>query len=75
MCLLLHCRLLAEYVGVETMLAVVCKTYEGVRALESYNTEGHVDISSGIHLLGASIGRAADGRFLVFCLENIRHED
>ncbi|KAL5192623.1 Protein DEFECTIVE IN MERISTEM SILENCING 3 [Glycine soja] len=27
-------RLFSEYLGVETMLAIVCKTYEGVKALE-----------------------------------------
>ncbi|KAB1228319.1 hypothetical protein CJ030_MR6G010343 [Morella rubra] len=50
-------RLFAEYLGVETMLAIVCKTYEGVKALETYDKEGCVKKSSGLHGLGASIGR------------------
>ncbi|KAF2323838.1 hypothetical protein GH714_000439 [Hevea brasiliensis] len=67
-------RLLSEYLGVETMLAIVCKTYEGVTALETYDKEGHINNDSGLHGLGASIGRALSGRFLVICLENLRHE-
>ncbi|TXG48663.1 hypothetical protein EZV62_024538 [Acer yangbiense] len=68
----LECRLFSEYLGVDTMLAVVCKTEEGVKALETYDNEGCITKSSGLHGLGASIGRAIDGRFLVICLENLR---
>lgn len=64
--------LLSEYLGVDTMLAIVCKTFECVKALETYDKEGHIIKSSGLHGLGASIGRAIDGRFLVICLENLR---
>ncbi|KAF5442729.1 hypothetical protein F2P56_035355 [Juglans regia] len=64
-------RLFAEYLGVETMLAIVCKTYEGVKALETYDKEGCINTSSGLHGLGASIGRTLDGRFLVICLDNL----
>lgn len=70
----LVCRLFAEYLGVETMLAIVSKTYEGVKALETYDKEGCINTSSGLHGLGASIGRTLDGRFLVICLENLMHE-
>jgi hypothetical protein len=56
------------------MLAIVCKTYEGVKALETYDNEGCINKSSGLHRLGASIGRALDGRFLVICLENLMQE-
>ncbi|CAK8567593.1 unnamed protein product [Lathyrus sativus] len=65
-------RLFSEYLGVETMLAIVCKTYEGVKAIEMYDKEGCINRSSGLHGLGASIGRALDGRFLVICLESLR---
>ncbi|KAL0382441.1 UNVERIFIED_CONTAM: protein DEFECTIVE IN MERISTEM SILENCING 3 [Sesamum calycinum] len=64
--------LFSEYLGLETMLAVVCKTYEGVKALEAYNKEGSIDKSSGLHAFAASIGRPLTGRFLVICLEDIR---
>ena len=56
------------------MLAIVCKTYEGVKALEAYDNEGCINRSSGLHGLGACVGKALDGRFLVICLENIMHE-
>ncbi|KAI5405559.1 hypothetical protein KIW84_052373 [Lathyrus oleraceus] len=65
-------RLFSEYLGVETMLAIVCKTYEGVKAIEMYDKEGWINKSSGLHGLGATIGRALDGRFLVICLESLR---
>lgn len=65
-------RLFSEYLGVETMLAIVCRTYEGVKALELYDKEGSINKSCGLHGLGASIGRPLDGRFLVICLESLR---
>ncbi|XP_058786765.1 protein DEFECTIVE IN MERISTEM SILENCING 3-like isoform X2 [Vicia villosa] len=65
-------RLFSEYLGVETMLAIVCKTYEGVQAIEMYDKEGCINKSRGLHGLGASIGKTLDGRFLVICLESLR---
>lgn len=56
------------------MLAIVCKTFEGVKALEIFNQDGCVDKTSGLHGLAASIGRSLDGRFLVICLENLRYQ-
>ncbi|XP_019200516.1 PREDICTED: protein DEFECTIVE IN MERISTEM SILENCING 3-like isoform X2 [Ipomoea nil] len=64
-------RILSDYLGLETMLAVVCKTYDGVLALETYDKEGLINKNSGLHGLGASIGQPLDGRFLVICLENL----
>ncbi|KAJ8772058.1 hypothetical protein K2173_027235 [Erythroxylum novogranatense] len=65
-------RLLSEFLGLDTMLAIVCKTFDGVKALETYEKEGCINKGSGLHGLGASIGRALDGRFIVICLENLR---
>ncbi|KAK4758875.1 hypothetical protein SAY87_020176 [Trapa incisa] len=65
-------RLLSEYLGIENMLAVVCKTYEGAMSLETYDNEACIDKRTGLHCLGASIGRSINGRFLVICLENLR---
>ncbi|KAI9073249.1 hypothetical protein K1719_044771 [Acacia pycnantha] len=65
-------RLLSEYLGVETMLAIVCKTYEGVRAIEMYDDECNIDKSSGVHGLGSSLGRCLSDRFSVICLEYLR---
>ncbi|KAJ7959354.1 Defective in meristem silencing 3 [Quillaja saponaria] len=65
-------RIFCEYLGVETMLAIICKTYEGVKALEMYDNEGCINKNSGLHGLGASIGRSLDGQFLVICLESLR---
>ncbi|XP_076917038.1 protein DEFECTIVE IN MERISTEM SILENCING 3-like [Bidens hawaiensis] len=65
-------RILSEYLGLDTMLALVCMTYNGVEALETYDKEGFVSKSSGLHGLSASIGKPIDGRFNVICLENLR---
>lgn len=65
-------RTLSDYLGLETMLAIVCKTCDGLKALETYDKEGLICESSGLHGLGTSIGRHLDGRYLVICLENLR---
>lgn len=54
------------------MLALVCKTETCVKALETYNDEGSIIKSSGLHGLGMSVGRSLDDQFLVICLENMR---
>uniref|UniRef100_A0ACD5VNT4 Uncharacterized protein n=1 Tax=Avena sativa TaxID=4498 RepID=A0ACD5VNT4_AVESA len=64
--------LLSEYLGIDNMLGLVCKTYNCIKALEIYDNRGIVDKKEGIHRLGESIGKSLDGRFTVFCLENIR---
>ncbi|CAN4089562.1 unnamed protein product [Withania somnifera] len=64
-------RILSDYLGVETMLGVVCKTYAGLKALETYDKDGFINKSSGLHGLGASNGRPLDDQFLVFCLEKL----
>ncbi|XP_049393493.1 protein DEFECTIVE IN MERISTEM SILENCING 3-like isoform X2 [Solanum stenotomum] len=65
-------RTLSDYLGQETMLAVVCKTHDGLKALQTYDKKGLVNKSSGLHGVGASIGRPLDDRYLVICLENLR---
>lgn len=70
----LKSRLLSDYLGLETMLAIVCKTYDSIKSLEAYDKEGHVNKTLGLHGLGASIQRPLDGHFLVICLEKLRFE-
>ncbi|KAK7285775.1 hypothetical protein RJT34_20556 [Clitoria ternatea] len=65
-------RNLSEYLGLETMLAIVCNTYEGVNALEKYDTEGLINCNGGLHGIGSSIGRKINGRFVAICLEDLR---
>lgn len=67
-------RVLSDYLGPENMLAIVCKTYEGVKELEKYDKEGMIDKSYGLQGIGKAIGRHLDGRYLVFCIENLRCE-
>ncbi|CAN1160147.1 Protein DEFECTIVE IN MERISTEM SILENCING 3 [Linum perenne] len=64
--------MLSQYLGMKTMLAIVCKSYEGVKAMETYDKEGHINKDSSIHGLGASIGKAVDGPFSVISLEDLR---
>ncbi|KAH7657904.1 hypothetical protein IHE45_17G050900 [Dioscorea alata] len=65
-------RLLSEYLGPETMLAVVCKTLQGMKALEMYVKEGRINENASLHSLEPSIGKLLDGRFLAISLENLR---
>ncbi|XP_065864340.1 protein DEFECTIVE IN MERISTEM SILENCING 3-like [Euphorbia lathyris] len=64
-------RLLSEYLGLEKMLAIVCRTSESVKLLEIYE-EGKISSIAGLQGLGFSIGKKISGRFLVFCLEESR---
>ncbi|TKY61251.1 DEFECTIVE IN MERISTEM SILENCING 3 [Spatholobus suberectus] len=65
-------RILSEFLGLETMLAIVCGTYEGVNALEKYDPEGLINCNGGLHGIGSSIGKRINGRFAVICLEDLR---
>ncbi|KAF9592428.1 hypothetical protein IFM89_014918 [Coptis chinensis] len=65
-------RMLAEYLGTDHMLAVVCKTYETASNLESYEEHGKVNYGSKLHEAAAELGKSINGRFLVICLEEIR---
>ncbi|CAK7348709.1 unnamed protein product [Dovyalis caffra] len=67
-------RLLSEYLGLETMLGIVCKTFDGIKALEKYDREGKINSIAGLHGLGSSIGRKIDGRFTAICVEDLRHK-
>lgn len=53
-------------------MAVVCKTYEGVMALEKYNKDGMIERRSGLNGLGLSVARNIQARYLVYCIENLR---
>uniref|UniRef100_A0A3Q7FN04 Uncharacterized protein n=1 Tax=Solanum lycopersicum TaxID=4081 RepID=A0A3Q7FN04_SOLLC len=70
----LKSRTLSEYLGLETMLAVVCKTHDGLKALLTYDKKGPMNKCSDLHGDGASIRRPLDDRYLVICLENLRFE-
>lgn len=66
-------RRLSEYLGLDRMLAIVCKTQEGIKALEMYHKEGSLNNDTGIPGLYASLRRALTGRFMVICLEYLRY--
>ncbi|KAG4172718.1 hypothetical protein ERO13_A11G015200v2 [Gossypium hirsutum] len=65
-------RILAEYLGEDQMVAVVCKSYEVARALEQYDHKGEVDSRLGLHAEATALSKSISGRFLVVCLEDIR---
>ncbi|EXB83888.1 hypothetical protein L484_023495 [Morus notabilis] len=58
-------RLLSEYLGMQTMLAIVCRTYEGVKALEKYDEEGNINSTSSLHGAGSSAGKRINGLNLI----------
>ncbi|KHN35383.1 hypothetical protein glysoja_029013 [Glycine soja] len=55
-------RILSEFLGLETMLAIVCSSYEGINALEKYDPEGLINCNGGLHGIGSSIGKRINGR-------------
>ncbi|KAK9093971.1 hypothetical protein Scep_025440 [Stephania cephalantha] len=65
-------RIFSEYLGLDHMLAIVCKSNEGIKHLEPYDQKGKINKSSGLHGLGSSFSKPLDGRFLVICLEDLR---
>ncbi|KAK9145594.1 hypothetical protein Sjap_005497 [Stephania japonica] len=65
-------RLFSEYIGLDHMLAIVCKSNEDIKHLEAYDKKGKINKSSGLHGLGSSFSKPLDGRFLVICLEDLR---
>ncbi|ESW19313.1 hypothetical protein PHAVU_006G113900 [Phaseolus vulgaris] len=65
-------RILSEFLGLERMLAIVCSSYEGINALEKYDTEGLINCNAGLHGIGSSIGKRINGRFAVISLEDLR---
>ncbi|XP_039056960.1 structural maintenance of chromosomes flexible hinge domain-containing protein GMI1-like isoform X2 [Hibiscus syriacus] len=64
-------RILAEYLGEDQMLAVVCKSYHSAGALEQYGHNGKVDSRFGLHAEATALGKSLSDRFFVVCLEDI----
>ncbi|KAM4068715.1 hypothetical protein ACB094_12G034100 [Castanea mollissima] len=65
-------RILAEYLGEDQMLAVVCRSFVTASALENYEQNGEVDCGQALHAEAAARGNSINGRFLVMCLEDLR---
>ncbi|KAG5393752.1 hypothetical protein IGI04_023715 [Brassica rapa subsp. trilocularis] len=65
-------QVLSDYLGTRSMLALVCKDYDSVKGLESYDSQGNIDRNAGLHGLGSSIGRTIEGHFDAISLENMR---
>ncbi|KAL5738604.1 hypothetical protein ACOSP7_031365 [Xanthoceras sorbifolium] len=63
--------ILAEYLGEDQMLAVVCRSFEAACALEIYKNNGEVDITCALHAQAAALGKFIAGRYHVLCLEDI----
>lgn len=65
-------RILAEYLGEDQMLAVVCRSFAAASAFETYEQNGEVHCRHALHAEASALGKSIDGRFLVVCLEAIR---
>ncbi|KAK1571160.1 hypothetical protein Q3G72_012800 [Acer saccharum] len=70
-CTNLLSSVLAEYLGEDQMLAVVCRSFEAACALEMYEKNGEVDFTCALHAQAAALGKSIVGRFNVICLEDI----
>nr|XP_043610523.1 structural maintenance of chromosomes flexible hinge domain-containing protein GMI1 [Erigeron canadensis] len=64
-------RIFAEYLG-DQMLAVVCKSYEDVNLLETYDENGKLNASHALHMFASELGQPISGRYLILCIEDIR---
>jgi uncharacterized membrane protein len=61
------------------MLAVVCKTRQGVKALETYDKQGLINRTSSLHGLGSSIWEARgwslsgvlSSKFVVYAISEV----
>lgn len=73
-CLSLKSKSLSFYIGLETTLAVVCKTHNGVKALETFGMQGLMNKRSCFYGAEASIGRPLDHWYIIICRENLRFE-
>ncbi|KAL6848393.1 hypothetical protein ACP4OV_021687 [Aristida adscensionis] len=65
-------RMLAVYLGMDDMLAVVCKTQSAANKIEKYGMDGSVDFDSGIYHEAAALGVPIKKRFVVICLDVIK---
>ncbi|XP_031249476.1 structural maintenance of chromosomes flexible hinge domain-containing protein GMI1-like isoform X2 [Pistacia vera] len=65
-------RMLAEYLGEDQMLALVCRSFRAACALEEYEKNGEINYTLGLHGKAAERGKSIVGRFLVICLEDMR---
>ncbi|KAI8565060.1 hypothetical protein RHMOL_Rhmol03G0231500 [Rhododendron molle] len=65
-------RVLAEYLGEDQMLAIVCKSYAAVDALENYEQNGNVDRAHDPHREAMKFAQSINGRYVVICLEDTR---
>jgi hypothetical protein len=64
--------MLAEYLGEDKMLAVICRSFDTARSLESYKESGEIDYESALHAKAAALGKAIRKRFLIICFKDIR---
>ncbi|XP_063945065.1 protein DEFECTIVE IN MERISTEM SILENCING 3 isoform X3 [Daucus carota subsp. sativus] len=65
-------RILAEFLGEEQMLGVVCKSLKVAYNLETCDVDGSVKCSTGLQALASEYAISLDGRYSVICLEDTR---
>ncbi|KAJ0013184.1 hypothetical protein Pint_20891 [Pistacia integerrima] len=63
--------MLAEYLGEDEILALVCISFRAACALEEYEQNGEVNCTVGLHGKATERGKSIVGRFLVICLEDM----
>ncbi|CAN1793956.1 Protein DEFECTIVE IN MERISTEM SILENCING 3 [Linum perenne] len=68
-------RMLSRYLGLDKMLGIVCRTFNSVKTLEKYYKPAasisQIKTNKGVHGFATSMGMTVQGRFLVFCLEEL----
>ncbi|CAI8605727.1 unnamed protein product [Vicia faba] len=65
-------KILAEYLGQEKMLGVICKSFNTAISLEKYKQNGEIDYVHALHAEAADLGKAISKRFFVMSFDDIR---
>lgn len=67
------CRALFEFLGVPTLLLMVCRTQRGVNALEEYDRNNNIDVTKGLHGFARSKMTTLSRRFECLALSDTRY--
>ncbi|BBN16608.1 structural maintenance of chromosomes flexible hinge domain-containing protein 1 [Marchantia polymorpha subsp. ruderalis] len=65
-------RALFEFLGVPTLLLMVCRTQRGVNALEEYDRNNNIDVTKGLHGFARSKMTTLSRRFECLALSDTR---
>ncbi|KAI5663888.1 hypothetical protein M9H77_23211 [Catharanthus roseus] len=66
-------RVLANYLGEDQMLTIICESYAFISNLVEYKPDGRVDIHSGLYEMASYFGIPINKNFDFICIDNLRY--